>query len=79
MLFWYRIRHLNPLKMHPERTTIADENMVNDLENADINFLSLKNIIVELKRKIIFVSMCFVLKMVWFILFIYQLKNLSTV
>ena len=38
MLFWYRIRHLNPLKMHPERTTIADENMVNDLENADIKF-----------------------------------------
>ena len=28
---WYHIRHLNPLKQHPERTTKADEKMVNNL------------------------------------------------
>ena len=30
--FWSRIRHLNPLKIHPERITKADKNMVNDLD-----------------------------------------------
>ena len=29
---WCHIRHLNPLKIHPERITKADKNMVNDLD-----------------------------------------------
>ena len=46
---WCHIRHLIPLKIHPERTTKADENMVNDLDYEEI--LSLKGIIVRLKKK----------------------------
>ena len=36
---WCHIRYLNPLKMHPERITKEDKNMVNDLDYADIKFL----------------------------------------
>ena len=32
------IRHLNPLKIHPQRITKADRNMVNDLHYDDIKF-----------------------------------------
>ena len=38
--------------------------MVNDLDYADINFLSLKKIIVRLNKKIIFALMYFVMKMI---------------
>ena len=42
-----------------------------------LNFLYLKKIIVELKRKTILASMCFVIKMIWFILSIYQMKRIE--
>ena len=29
---WCHIRHLNPLKTHPERITRADKKMINDLD-----------------------------------------------
>ena len=29
---WCRIRHLNPLKIHPERITKVDKKMINDLD-----------------------------------------------
>ena len=35
---WCHIRHLNPLKIHPERITKADKNMVNDLDYEGIKF-----------------------------------------
>ena len=35
---WCHIRHLNPLKRHPERMTKADKTMVNDFDYEDINF-----------------------------------------
>ena len=35
---WCHIRHLNPLKIHPERITKAHKNMVNDLDYNGIVF-----------------------------------------
>ena len=35
---WCYVRHLNPLKIHPERIAIADKNMVNDLDYKSIEF-----------------------------------------
>ena len=35
---WCHIRHLNSLKIHPERITKADKNMINDLDYKDIKF-----------------------------------------
>ena len=38
MLFWCRIRHLNPLKIHAERIIKVDKNMINDLDHECIKF-----------------------------------------
>ena len=54
---WCHIRHLNPLKKHPEGITKADKNMVNDLDYEVLNFLSLKKILARFNRKIIFALM----------------------
>ena len=35
---WCHIRHLNPLKIHPERITKADKNMGNNLDYEGIEF-----------------------------------------
>ena len=37
-LLWHHIRHLNPLKANPEKITIADRNMVNDVDYEGIEF-----------------------------------------
>ena len=76
---WYHIRHLNPLKIHPKRIPKTDKNMVNDLDYKHIKCPVSKKILARLKRKIIFALLCFVMKIIWFILFIYQKKNLKIV
>ena len=48
--FFGDIRHLNPLKINPERITKADKNMVNDLDFEGIKFLVSKKII-SIKQK----------------------------
>ena len=35
---WCHIKHLNPLKIHPERIPKADKNMANDLDYEGIKF-----------------------------------------
>ena len=35
---WCHIKHLNPLKIHPERITKVDEKMINDLDYEGIKF-----------------------------------------
>ena len=35
---WCHIRHLNPLKIHPERITKADKKIINDLDYEGITF-----------------------------------------
>ena len=36
---WRHIRHLNPLKVHPERITKEDEKIINDLDYEGIKYL----------------------------------------
>ena len=48
--FFGAIRHLNPLKINPERITKADKNRVNDLDFEGIKFLVSKKII-AIKQK----------------------------
>ena len=72
---WCHIRHLNPLKIHPERIIKADKNMVNEGNESP----SLKEILARLKRKVIFALVYFAMKTTWFILFIYQMKKIKTI
>ena len=59
---WCHIRHLNPLKTHPERITKEDKNIINDLNYEGIKFPVSKKIIKELKNKAIFSLMYSVIK-----------------
>ena len=72
---WCHIRHLNPLRIRPEKMTKADKNMVNDLDYKDIKFLSLKKIFARLKSKIVSVLVYLAMKITWFVLFIYHVKK----
>ena len=42
--FWCHIRHLNLLKIHPERITKADKNTVNNLDYEGIKLVSKKDV-----------------------------------
>ena len=48
------MRHLNPLKIHPERITKTDKSVVNDLVYEGIEFPVSKKILARLKTEIIF-------------------------
>ena len=72
------IRHLNPLKIHPKRITKVDKNIVNDLDYGGIGFPVSKKFFGKIEKKI-FALMCFVMRITWFILFIYQMNNLKIV
>ena len=74
---WCHIRHLNPLKTHPETITKADKEMINDLVMKVFIFLCLRKILARLKRKTIFALLCFVMKINWLILFIYKVRTLT--
>ena len=74
------IRHLTPSKTHPEKITKADKKIINDLDYEGIEFPVLKKDHCKIELKIIiFALIYFVVKIIWFILFIYQIKNLKTV
>ena len=62
------------LKIHPERITTADKNMVNDLRCEGIEFPVSKKDFNKIEKKVIFVLMYFIMKITWFILFMYQIK-----
>ena len=74
--FWCDVRHSNLLKINPERIIKKKqiEKLLMTLIMKILNFLSLEKILVELKRKIIFALMNFIIKI---ILFMYQIKNLK--
>ena len=75
---WCHIRHLNPLKRHPQRIRKADKNMVNDLDYEFIKFpVSKRDKIQDSTKKTVFALMYFVMKIIWFILF--MINNLKTV
>ena len=49
--FWCHIRHLNPLKIHPERITKVDKKMINDLDYEGIKFPVSKNDYCRIERQ----------------------------
>ena len=68
---WCHIRHLNSLKIHPQKIVILIIQI--------LNFLSPKKITARLNKRIIFALMYFVMEMIRCVLFIYQIKNLRNV
>ena len=58
VFFWCHIRHINPGKIHPERITQNDKNLIDTLDYERIEF----------------VSMFSVIKTLWLIQFVYYQK-----
>ena len=48
---WCHIRHLNPLKIHPERITKADKNMINSIDYEGIKFPVYKRDFSKIEQK----------------------------
>ena len=40
--FWCHVRHINPIKIHPEKITQKDKELANDLDYDEIEFPLLK-------------------------------------
>ena len=54
---WCHVRHINPLKEHPERIKNIDRDLASNLNYDEIEFLYKEKILKRLKHKIIFVLM----------------------
>ena len=61
---WCHIRHLNPLKTRLGKITKLDKKKINDFDYETTKFPISEKTIAKLKRKIIFASMYFVVKMI---------------
>ena len=79
VLFLCQIRHVVPLKVHPERITKVHKKWLLILIMKELNFLFPISIIAELKDKIIFALIYSVMKIIRFILFMSQIKNMEII
>ena len=59
---WCHVRHINSIKIHPERVTRENRILANDLDYDGINFLCKKKILARLKKRTTLALMCFVMK-----------------
>ena len=58
MFLWFHVRYINPVKIQPKRIT----RLLMILIMMELNFLFEKKILARLKKRAIFVLMCFVMK-----------------
>ena len=66
MFFWWHVRHIILVKIHPERITQNDKKLVNNLNYDGVEFLCDKKILARLKKRTVFALMCIVMKTGWF-------------
>ena len=59
---WCHVRHINPIKIHPERITQKDKELVNDFDYDGIEFPVRKEDFIKLKLKTTFALVLFVMK-----------------
>ena len=74
---WCHVRHINPVKDHPGGIKKTDKDFANNLNYDGIEFPVQEKDFKKLKYKIIFVLMCFVMKINWFFQFIFLIKHLK--
>ena len=60
---WCHVRHINPVKIHLEKITKKDKNLLKILIMMGLIFLCKKKILARLRKVTIFVLMCLVTKM----------------
>ena len=72
---WCHIKHLNLLKMHPERITKEDKNMINDRDYKGIKFPVSKKDYYKIERQNNISIKYFVMKMDRLIQLMHQVKS----
>ena len=78
MFLWCHVRHINPLKEHPERIEKTNKKIACNLLNYDeIKFPVEAKDFKKIELQIKFELMCLVMKMIWFFQFMFQIKNLK--
>ena len=75
---WSHVRHISPLKEHPERIKKTDKKIAKKLDYDGIEFLVREKDFskIEVKNNICLMSL--VMKMSWFFQFTFQIKYLKT-
>ena len=77
MFLWCHVRHINSVKIHPERFRQTDKELVNDLDYDGFKFLVREKDFTRFKQKTTLTLMCFVTKIDWFFQSTFQIKNLK--
>ena len=75
---WCHIRHINPVKVHPEQITKEDKKLVKELDYGDVNFPVQEKDFRETETRNKFVLTYFVTKIGSLFQFMFQIKNLKT-
>ena len=75
---WCYVRHINPVKIHPERIAKEDKKLAKDIHYDEIEFPVQEKDLDKIEVKSNIVLMCLVAKIDWFFQFLLEIKNLKT-
>ena len=78
MFLWCHVRHVNPIKIHPERITQNYKKLANGLDYDGIEFPMQGKDFNKIKTKKKFALKCIVMKPNRLFQFTFQIKNLKT-
>ena len=62
VILWCYVRHINPVKIHPERITREDKKLVNNLNYDGIDFPVREKDFSRIEKRAIFALMYFIMK-----------------
>ena len=62
VILWCYVRHINPVKIHPERITREDKKLVNNLNYDGIDFPVRGKDFSKIEKRAIFALMYFIMK-----------------
>ena len=62
VILWCYVRHINPVKIHPERITWEDKKLVNNLNYDGIDFPVREKDFSKIEKRAIFALMYFIMK-----------------
>ena len=75
---WCHVRHINPIEKHLGRIKKTDRRIASNFNYEGTDFPVQEKDFKKLKYKIIFLLMCLIMKMSWFIQFLFLSKHSKT-
>ena len=62
IFLWCHVRHINPVKIHPEKIKRKDKKLVSDLDYDGIEFPGREKDLARLKKRTTFALTCLIMK-----------------